>query len=66
MIAQLLCCSLKSVKWKCWRQANCTEYDEDAVSGVSGEAEGGGGGGGEGGSEGNEEDHCHDGKTQEL
>ena len=53
-----------SVKWKCWRLANCTEYDEDAydVSGVSG----GGGAGGEGGSEGNGGDHCHDGETQEL
>ena len=51
-----------SVKWKCWRLANCTEYDEDGVSDVSG----GGGAGGESGSESNGEDHCHDGETQEL
>jgi len=43
-------------------EANCTEYDEDGVSGVSG----GGGAGGESGSESNGEDHCHDGETQEL
>ena len=52
----------KRVKWKCWRLANCTEYGEDDVSGVSGE----GGAGGESGSGSNEEDHCHDGETQEL
>ena len=37
-----------SVKWKCWRLADCTEYEPNNVSASSGE----GGAGGEGGSEG--------------
>ena len=48
-----------SVEWKCWRLANCTEHDEDDVSGE-------GSAGGESGSESNGVDHPHDGETQEL
>ena len=52
-----------SVKWKCWRLADCTEYDVDNMSGACGES----GAEGESGSESNKgcEDH-HDGETQEL
>ena len=51
-----------SVEWELSAGGNCTEYDEDDVSGVCGE----GGAGGESSSESNEENHCHDGETQQL